>query len=415
MTTPDTSSTTPTIGPVTSPAQSRMTRALTWLFAVAAGAAVANLYWAQPLLAVIGRDLHTTPTTAGWLVTATQIGYAIGVLLVVPLGDLLDRRRLIPTMMLCAAAALIACALAPSIGVLLAAMTLLGVTTVSGQLLTPLAGDLAGDAERGRVTGTVVSGLLIGILASRTISGLVADAAGWRVIYVVAAGAAVVLAVLLRRAIPTLAPKADLPYSRLILSVWQVVRQERTVRWTLALGATAFAVFTMFWTALAFLLSGPPFSYPVSVIGLFGLAGLASAVAAQKAGRLHDRGWSLPATGWGWAAVVLSFVVAALGGHSVIVTLIAIVLLDTAAQGVNILNQMRLFAVSPRARSRVNTAFVTGNFIGGAIGSAAASLLWSAGGWTAVTLTGAGLSCVALAVWAVGRRGPLVPHPPAAK
>jgi predicted MFS family arabinose efflux permease len=400
---------TPAIGPVTSTAPGQMSRALTWLIAVASGAAVANLYWAQPLLDLIGRDLHATATTAGWLVTATQLGYAGGVLLIVPLGDLLDRRRLVPAMMLCAAAALIACALAPSIGVLLAAMTLLGLTTVSGQLLTPLAGDLAGDDERGRVTGAVVSGLLIGILASRTISGLIADAAGWRVIYLVAAGAAVVLSVLLWRAIPMLAPNTDLPYPRLITSVWEVVRQERTVRWTLVLGATAFAVFTMFWTGLVFLLSGPPYSYPVSVIGLFGLAGLVSAFAAQQAGRLHDRGWSLPATGWGWAGIVVSFVVAALGGRPVVVLLVAIVLLDTAAQGVNILNQMRLFAVSPQARSRVNTAFITCNFIGGAIGSAAASLLWSAGGWTAVSLTGAGLSCIALAVWAAGRRGPLVP------
>ncbi len=395
--------------PATATARRSMSRALTLLFAVAGGAAVANLYWAQPLLAVIGRDLHASATTAGWLVTATQIGYAVGVLLVVPLGDVLDRRRLVPAMMLCAAGALIACALAPSTGVLLLALTLLGLTTVSGQLLTPLAGDLAGDAERGRVTGAVVSGLLVGILASRTISGLIAQAAGWRVIYLVAAGAAVVLAVLLRRAIPSLPPRAQLPYPRLLLSVWEVIRQERAVRWTLVLGATAFALFTMFWTALTFQLSGPPFSYPVSVIGLFGLAGLASALAARRAGRLHDRGWSLPATGWGWAAVVASFVLAALGGHSVVVILLAVVLLDVSAQGVNILNQMRLFAVTPQARSRVNTAFVTCNFIGGAIGSAAASLLWSAGGWTAVTHTGIGLSCIALAMWAAGRRGPLAP------
>lgn len=182
------------------------------------------------------------------------------------------------------------------------------------------------------------------------------------------------------------------------------------MRWTLVLGATAFAVFTLFWTALTFLLSSPPYSYPVSVIGLFSLAGLVSALAAQRVGHLHDRGWSLPATGWGWAGVVVSFVVAALGGHSVVLILVAIVLLDIAVQGVNILNQMRLFTVSPEARSRLNTAFVTCNFIGGAIGSAAASLLWSTGGWTAVCLTGAGLSCFALAVWAVGRRGALVPH-----
>jgi predicted MFS family arabinose efflux permease len=194
--------------------------------------------------------------------------------------------------------------------------------------------------------------------------------------------------------------------------VWEVIRQERTVRWTLVLGATAFAVFTMFWTALTFLLSSPPFSYPVSVIGLFGLAGLAGALAAQRVGHLHDRGWSLPATGWGWAGVAVSFVVAALGGHSVVLILLAIVLLDVTVQGVNILNQTRLFAVSPQARSRLNTAFVTCNFIGGALGSSAAALLWSAGGWTAVSLTGIGLSCFAFTVWAVGRGGPLLPPGP---
>ncbi|MFF9808177.1 MFS transporter [Streptomyces coeruleorubidus] len=385
----------------------RMSRGLALLFAIAGGTAVANLYWAQPLLDFIADDLHASHAMAGWLVTATQIGYAAGALLLVPLGDVLDRRRFIPGLMLCAAVALIACALAPSIGAFLVAITLLGLTTVSGQLLTPLAGDLADDANRGQVVGTVVSGLLIGILISRTISGLIADAAGWRAIYVVAAAAAVVFALLLRRAIPQLPPKAQLPYPQLLLSVWQVIRQERTVRWTLALGAMAFGVFTMFWTALTFLLSTEPFSYSVSIIGLFGLIGLAGALAARRAGRLHDRGWSLPATGWGWAVIVVSFVVAAIGDRSVVLIIVAIVLLDIAVQGVNILNQTRLFAVAPQARSRLNTAFVTCNFVGGAIGSAAASALWSAGGWTAVSLTGAVLGCAALLMWALGCRGPL--------
>lgn len=407
MATPDTP-TPPTASASTAADGNTMSRGLTLLFAIAGGTAVANLYWAQPLLEFVGRDLHTSTALAGWLVTVTQIGYAAGALLLVPLGDVLDRRRFIPGLMLCAALALVACALAPSIGALLVATTLLGLTTVSGQLLTPLAGDLADDTRRGQVVGTVVSGLLIGILTSRTISGLIADAAGWRAIYFAAAAVSVVFALLLRRAIPPLAPKARLSYPQLLLSVWKVIRQERAVRWTLFLGATAFGVFTMFWTALTFLLSARPFSYPVSVIGLFGLIGLSGALAAQRAGRLHDRGWSLPATGWGWAAIVGSFVVALFAGRSAAGVIVAVVLLDIAVQGVNILNQTRLFALSPHARSRLNTAFVTCNFIGGAIGSAAASVLWSAGGWTAVSLTGAGLACAALLVWALGRRGPLL-------
>jgi len=205
-----------------------MTSGLTLLFAVAAGAAVGNLYWAQPLLDFIARGLHAPTATAGWLVTATQVGYAAGILLIVPLGDVLNRRRLIPLMMVCSAAALVACALAPSFGVLLAAITILGLTTVAGQILTPLAGDLADAAHRGRVVGTVVSGLLTGILVSRTISGLVAGAAGWRTVFWGAAVADVLLAILLYRAIPPLAPKTRMRYPALIASVGTVIRRERT-------------------------------------------------------------------------------------------------------------------------------------------------------------------------------------------
>jgi predicted MFS family arabinose efflux permease len=284
----------------------------------------------------------------------------------------------------------------------------LGLATVSGQLLTPLAGDLADDADRGRVVGTVVSGILIGILTSRTISGLVADVAGWRAIYLLAAAATVAFAGVLYRAIPPLAPKTRMPYHRLIASVATVAARDRTVRWTLLLGATGFATFTMFWTALTFLLSGPPFHYPVAVIGLFGLAGLGGAVAAQRSGRLHDRGASLPATGAAWAAVLLSFIVAALAGHTLAGVLIVVVVIDVALQALAILNQLRIFAVSHEARSRLNTAYVTSNFIGGAIGSAAAAVLWSAGGWTAVTVAGMALSTFALGLWAAGRRGALV-------
>lgn len=295
------------------------------------------------------------------------------------------------------------------------ASTALGVTTVSGQILTPLAGDLADDSDRGRVVGTVVSGILIGILVSRTISGLVADAAGWRAIYVVAAVAAVLFAIVLRRAIPPMAPKARMAYPKLIASVGAVVARERTVRWTLVIGATGFAAFTMFWTALTFLLSGPPFNYGVSVIGLFGLAGLAGlagALAAQRAGRLHDRGWSLPATGAAWMLVLGSFVAALFGSHSGVVIIVVVVVIDIALQAVGILNQVRVFAISHEARSRLNTAYVTSDFIGGALGSAVASVLWGAGGWTAVSVAGVVLSVFALVVWAIGRRGPLILQSP---
>ena len=173
----------------------------------------------------------------------------------------------------------------------------------------------------------------------------------------------------------------------------------------MVLAAIAFGVFMMFWTSLTFLLSGPPFDYSVSVIGLGGVAG---AVAARRAGRLHDRGWSMPATGAGWVLTVVAFLIAALASESVVLLITAIVVLDVAIMGVSILNQTRLFAVAPAARSRLNTAYVTNNFIGGALGSAAGTILWSAGGWTAVSLAGALLSLCALLLWAIGRRGALV-------
>ena len=390
-----------------------MTRGRTLLFAVAGGAAVGNLYWAQPLLEFIAQDLHAATGTAAWLVTATQIGYALGILLIVPLGDVLDRRRLIPAMLGCSAIALVACAMAPSMPLLIAAITLVGLTTVAGQILIPLAGDLAEETQRGRVVGTVVSGVLIGILVSRTISGLVADFAGWRAIYLLAAAAAVLFAVVLYRAIPPLPPKTTLAYPALITSVATVIARERAVRWTLVLGACGFAAFTLFWTALTFLLSAPPYSYPVSVIGLFGLAGLAGALTAQRAGHLHDRGWSIPATGAAWLLGLVTFVVVGLAPHSVAVVLLAVVTLDIAMQALGVLNQTRLFSVSPQARSRVNTAYVTSNFLGGAIGSAAAAQLWTAGGWTAVTTAGVVLSAFALTVWAIGRRGALIITNPA--
>jgi predicted MFS family arabinose efflux permease len=385
-----------------------MTRGRTLLFAVAGGAAVGNLYWAQPLLDDIATSLGTSVALAGLLVTLTQVGYALGILLVVPLGDVLDRRRLVPGVLVASAVALVFAAVAPSFAVLLVALALVGLTTVAGQLLIPLAGDLADPAERGRVVGTIASGVLTGILVSRTVAGLVADAFGWRTIYVVAAVAALVLAVLLRRVVPELPRRERVPYPRLIASVFRTVAAHRAVQVTLVISATVFAVFTMFWTALTFLLSAEPFGYSTTAIGLVGLAGLAGAVAAQRVGRLHDRGLSVPVTGAALGVVLVSLVVAGLGARSIVVVVVAVVLLDVGVQATNVLNQTRLFAIDPAARSRLNTAFVTGNFVGGAIGSALASVLWGVGGWVAVTIGGAVLVGVALTVWTVHRRRGLV-------
>jgi predicted MFS family arabinose efflux permease len=340
-------------------------------------------------------------------VTATQLGYAVGIVLIVPLGDSLNRRRLIPVMLICSAVALLGCAVAPTFGVLLGAITLMGLTTVAGQIAIPLAGDLADDAARGRVISTVMAGFLAGTLVSRTLSGLVAQAAGWRAIYIAAAVAALVLAVLSYRSIPTQPKRTPVRYPALLASVGAVVRHHRMVRWTLLLSALQFGVFMLFWTALTSLLSARPYSYPVSVIGLFSLLGLVGVVAAQRTGRLHDRGWSLPAIGLAWAVILGSFGLITFAQRSLLILIVGIVLLHLAVFPLNVLIGARLFALAAEARSRVNTALVTVNFVAGALGSAAVGPLWSTGGWTAVTVAGVLVSAVGLAVWAGGRRGPL--------
>lgn len=389
-----------------------MTRALTLLFATAGGVAVGSLYYAQPLLETIARQLHSGSAMVGLLITATQIGYAVGILLIVPLGDFRERRVLIPLMMLLSAAALVLCGVAPNILTLGLGCAAVGVTTVAGQLLTPLAGDLSEPSTRGRVVGIVVSGLITGILVARIFSGLVAAAGGWRTVFFTGAGLALVLATLLFRSIPRLGPKVtDSSYRSALRSVFSLVAHNRTLQVTMLFGATGFGLFTTFWTALTFLLSAPPYRFSTAIIGLFGIAGVAGAVAAQSAGRLHDRGRAVPAVGLAWLLVLGSWLITGFGAHQVVVLLLGIVVLDVGIQSQNILNQSRIFELSQSARSRLNTAYITGNFVGGAIGSFAATALWSAGGWLAVCLLGAVFSVACLVLWLITRRGALVPKP----
>ena len=384
--------------------QRGISRGMTLLFAVAGGAAVGSLYWAQPLLADIAGTFNVSVGTAGILITMTQIGYALGILLLVPLGDTLSRRRLVPTVMICSSMALLACAFAPSFIALMVSLWAVGLSTVAGQILTPLAGDLAKPEERGRVVGTVVSGLISGILLSRTVSGFLADALGWRSVYIFAAVAIILLAIALARVLPAERPRTAVPYGVLLRSVFVVVAHHRSAQATLAIGATLFGVFSMFWTGLTFLLSSPPFGYSVSQIGLVGLVGLAGALAAQRAGRLHDRGWSVGGTGATLSLGLVSVIIAGLGSTSIYLILTAVLLLDVAVQGTNLLSQTRLLSIDPAARSRLNTAFVASNFVGGAAGSALTGVLWEYGGWMLV-MSGAGvLVIISLIIWFTQRK-----------
>jgi predicted MFS family arabinose efflux permease len=350
---------------------------------------------------VIARDLGVSAGAAGLLVTSSQVGYAAGLVFLVPLGDLLDRRRMVARMLVVTAAGLGVAAVAPSFAVLALAIAVIGVTSVVAQVLVPLAGSLAAEHERGKVVGNVMSGLLLGILLARTAAGLIAEVGGWRLVYVVGAVLMLVLAAVLARALPPTPPVTDLPYRALLRSVLALVRDEPLLRRRMVYGAVGMASFSVLWTAIAFLLSGAPFDYSEGTIGLFGLAGLVGAGAAQGAGRLADRGATHAATGLFLAAIAVAWVLLALGRDSLALLIAGVVLLDLGIQGQHILNQSTIYTLAPDARSRVTTAYMSSNFFFAALGSAGASLAWSVGGWGAVSALGLGLAAIGLGAWAL--------------
>ena len=374
-----------------------------FLFAVAGGAAVGNLYWAQPLLVTIANDLQIDPSSAGLLVTFTQLGYAVGVFFVVPLGDAVDRKRVIPAVMALSTLALLGSAFAPSFIALLALLAAVGVTSVSGQLLTPLAAEISDDAHRGHNVGIVVSGILLGILVSRTVSGVISDLFGWRAVYLIAAVITAAAGLLMARSVPRLPPRPRVAYWRLLASVFPAALAHSVARTSLVLGASAMCVFTMFWTGLTLLLSAPPFSYTTTQIGLVSLVGIAGALAAQRVGRLFDRGLARPATGIGLGLTLLALVISGVGSSWISTVLIAVAIFSVGVQGTQVLLQTRMLSVDPAARSRLNTAFVVINFGGGALGSALAGVLWNVGGWTALAAGASGVITFALIVWALRR------------
>lgn len=382
-----------------------LNRMLILLFAITGGVAVGNLYTAQPLLNDIALSFGAQPDSASMLITCTQLGYATGILLLVPLGDIRNRRRLIPVILFLSAISLCLTAVAPSMPLLMAAMALTGLTTVAGQLLTPFAGDLASPSQLGKVLGTIISGMLIGILLSRTVSGVIADFLGWRAVYFIAAGGALILAFLMLRMLPADIPRQHLSYRELMRSLLSTIAESATVRITLLIAACGFLVFTLFWTSLTFLLSSAPYSYTVSQIGLTGLAGLAGALMARRAGILHDRGHSVMATGLALLLALVAIGVAAWGRNNLYLIILAIILIDIAAQTLNVLHQTRIISINPAMRSRLSTIFVVSNFIGAAVGSALAGILWRAGGWSAVMTGAAGFLALALAIWFMNRDG----------
>jgi predicted MFS family arabinose efflux permease len=379
-------------------------RGLVLLLATATGAAAANMYYAQPLLHTLADAFDVSIATAGLLVTISQVGYVFGLAFLVPLGDLLERRRLIVIAMLCVAAAQTVEALSPGFEVFAAAMLVVGVSTFVAQVIVPMSSLLAAEDERGKVVGTVMSGLLLGILLARTVSGLIATAFGWRAVFGFAAGVMLVLAVVLAKVLPEVEPTSDLEYGPALRSVLQIVREEPVLRQRMLLGACGMGCFSVLWTALAFLLSGEhgsSFHYSNATIGLFGLAGVVGASAAQIAGRLADRGYGRLATTGSLAAMLVSWALLALGASSVIVLIVGIMALDLGVQGLQISNQSAIYELRPEARSRLTTGYMVAYFTGGVILSAITSELYAADGWNAVCVLGAVTAVIGLVAWAL--------------
>jgi predicted MFS family arabinose efflux permease len=384
----------------------RMARGLVALLAVASGATVANLYYVQPLLNTVAHALRVSDGTAGLLVTCSQVGYVAGLAFLVPLGDIMERRRLIATILLGTAAALAVCAAAPSFGVLAAALLAAGALSVVAQIVVPLASTLAAPDQRGQVVGTVMSGLLVGILSARTLSGLVAQLGGWRLVFALAAVAMLALSLTLARRLPKLPHTEPVRYRAALRSVLTLIAREPVLRQRMALGALGFGCFSVLWTSIAFLLSGAPYRYDEALIGLFGLAGAAGALIAPVAGRLTDQGRGRFALGGFLLALLASWALLALGRTSLLALIAGIVVLDLGVQGAQISNQAAIYRLHAQARSRLTTAYMVSIFLGGIIGSTLSTTLYAAGGWSAVCWLGAGLSVTALlvfgATWRVG-------------
>lgn len=358
------------------------------IFAIACGLAAGNLYFAQPILVQIAHSFHTSSSTASLLVTCAQIGYALGLALLVPLGDLLPRRRLIPGVLAVTAAALAAAAAAPSLSVLAAVTVVFGVGSVAAQLVVPLAASLASEERRGQVVGTVMSGLFLGILLARTASGLVTNASNWRIIYVIAAVLTVVLAGTLWFNIPEETPRPKLSYPALLRSTVALMRDEAVLRRRSLLGLLNFAAFSVFWTTITFHLAGAPFHYGAGTIGLFGLVGAAGALAANVAGRWADRGFHGHMTGLFLALSTLSYAMFWVWSDNVAILIAAIIVFDIGISGLQITNQAVIFRLHPDLRSRINSGYMTFYFVGGALGSAIGGAVYAADKWAGVCALG---------------------------
>ncbi|WP_110419070.1 MFS transporter [Burkholderia vietnamiensis] len=378
-------------------------RRLVMLLAAAAGLGVAPLYYAQPMLAALGADVGASARAIGFVPTLTQLGYALGILLLAPLGDRFDRRRVIVSKAAALVVALLLAAFAPSLGLLLAASFAIGLTATMAQDVVPAAATLAHDAHRGRIVGTVMTGLLLGILLSRVVAGFVAETIGWRPTFALAAASVAAFGVIAARGLPRFEPATQLSYRALIASLGELWRRHPALRRAAPAQGLLAVGFSAFWSTLAGMLPGAPFHLGSAAAGAFGLAGAAGALAAPIAGRLADHHGPERVTRIGIAIAMVSF--AAMGAaplmtpHAQLALLaVATIGFDLGVQATLIAHQAIVYRIDPASRSRLNAVLFVGMFIGMAAGAAAGSALLAQFGWNAVIVLAVATSVAALAV-----------------
>ncbi|REG92921.1 MFS transporter [Flavobacterium aquicola] len=367
--------------------------------AACTGLIVANLYYCQPLIILIASEFKIPEANAGTITYLTQAGYAIGLFFMVPLGDKIERKKQIMITTFASVVALIIAALAKSFFILQIASLLIGITSIVPQLILPLAASLSAPEQRGKVVGTIMSGLLIGILLSRTLSGFIGQLFGWRSMFWIAAGICLVIFFVIKNKFPVNKPQFQGSYGQLIQSLFTLIKTQPILREATLINVFSFAQFGAFWTTMVLLLSDKPFHFNSATIGLFGIVGASGALAAPIVGRLGDKENSRIAVGYGCLLLLISFIVYYFSGENVIGIIIGIIVMDIGIQGVHISNQTRVYSLLPEARNRLNTVFMSFSFLGTAAGSAYGLLLWKLGGWHAVTIGCAVLALLSLLVY----------------
>jgi len=369
------------------------------IMALCTGLIVANIYYSQPLLVLMSEEFKVSESNAGQVTFFTQVGYALGLLFCVPLGDKLERKQQIIIMTGLAVLALVASALSVNILMLKITGLMIGFTSVVPQLILPLAANLSDPGSRGKVIGTIMSGLLVGILLSRTISGVVGHFWGWRAMFWIAGGIGLILLLIMVVSFPKSAPNFSGTYGALMKSLITITREQPVLREAAAINACSFAMFGMFWTTVVFLLSAPPFNYGSDVIGLMGLAAAAGALGAPLIGRIADKKNPRIAIGYGIIFLFAGYFLFYFFQTNIIGIIIGIVAIDLGLQGIHVSNQTRIYALVPEARNRLNTVFMTISFIGTSLGSGIGLWVWQVGKWNGVCAAGVLLITFALIIY----------------